>query len=156
MKTLTAVCLALGLATAAPALADCARPGDAAARMGQTLTQINTYRRSAGLPSLTTNAKLTSAAAAHACDLVKMRKLSHSGSNGSSLADRVKAQGYRYRIVNENIADTTPSSPVAPLWYNSPGHRRNMLEPGITDIGLALALGAGNRQFWVMVGGRSQ
>ncbi len=161
MKTMIAACLAFGLAAAAPAVAapavaDCARPNDSAARMAQTLAQINTYRSSAGLPALTTNAKLTSAAAAHACDLVKMRKLSHRGSNGLDLSDRVKAQGYRYLMVNENIADTTPSHPVAPLWYNSPGHRRNMLEPGITDVGLALVSGAGNRQFWVMVGGRAR
>ena len=156
MKTFIAACLALCLATAAPAVADCARPGDSAARLAQTLAQINTYRSTAGLPALTTNAKLTRAAEAHACDLVKMRKLSHSGSNGSDLSDRVKAQGYRYRMVNENIADTTPSNPVAPLWYNSPGHRLNMLESGITDVGLALVSGAGTRQFWVMVGGRAR
>ena len=156
MKILISACLAIGVAAAAPAMANCARPGDAATRMAQTFSQINAYRKSAGLPALTINAKLTNAAAAHACDLVKMRKLSHTGSNGSDLSDRVKAQGYRYRIVNENIADITPASPVAPLWYNSPGHRKNMLEPGITDVGLSLALGAGNRQFWVMVGGRAR
>jgi len=166
VNALPALCLALGLGlalgpvAAQPAWADCARPGNAAAHITQTLAEINAYRRTSGLPALAQNDKLTKAAGGHACDLAKMRKLSHTGSNGSNLPRRVKAQGYQFRVINENIADLPASKSAtksaANLWFNSSGHRANMLDRGITELGLGLALGAGNRLYWVMVGGRAK
>lgn len=155
MTRLFALCVTLCLA-ALPAYANCTRPADTAQRMAQTLGQINSYRQAAGLPALVQNDKLTKAAAAHACDMAQMRKMSHKGSNGSNLPRRVEAQGYRFRIINENVGDVTSNAAVAPLWFNSRGHRANILDRGITDIGLGLANGAGNRHYWVMVGGRGK
>lgn len=155
MSRLIALCVALVL-SALPAYARCTQPADTAQRMAQALAQINTYRAGAGLRALSRNDQLTNAALAHACDMARMRKMSHTGSNGSTLPRRVKAQGYRYRAINENVADITPNSAVAPLWYNSAGHRANMLDAAMTDIGLGVASGAGNRIYWVMVGGREK
>ena len=139
----------------APAFAACARPADEKARIGQALADINAYRKSAGLAALSTDGKLTKAAKAHACDMAAMGKHSHVGSNGSDLVKRLRSAGYKFRSANENVGKFGKSN-AAQWWYNSSGHRANMLSPKIRDVGLAVALGPDNQFYWVMVGGSSK
>jgi hypothetical protein len=60
----------------------------------------------------------------------------------------VQEQGYSYCIVLENIASLYSSSgfgaqelanKVTQGWWHSEGHRRNMLDAEVTDIGVAIA-----------------
>lgn len=67
--------------------------------------------------------------------------LSHTGSDGSSVGDRVRRQGYTYSWVGENIFATTNTSSTAPQqaftwWMNSAPHRANLLNTNYTDIGI--------------------
>jgi uncharacterized protein YkwD len=137
---------------ASPAMAKCVIPTNAAAQIRETRGQINAYRAQAGLPALTQNTKLAAAAASHACDMADMGKISHSGSNGSDFAHRIKTRGYKFSAANENVG-TFGTGKAAQWWYNSPGHRANMLSPKITEMGLGIALGADKQVYWVMVGG---
>lgn len=156
MKTLTSLCLALSLTMALPALANCARPANIEARVAQTMSEINAYRKSGGLPALSTDRRLAKAAANHACDMAAMGKYSHVGSNGSDLARRIKAQGYRFRTANENVGQFRATTSAAGWWYTSAGHRANILSPQINEVGLGVAIGADQKLYWVMVGGRSR
>lgn len=156
MKILSALCLAMGLSAAIPAMAACTHPSDAKARIAQTMAQINAYRKSSGLPALSVDRKLAKTAESHACDMARMGHYSHIGSNGSNLARRVKAQGYRFRTANENVGQFQPSTSAAGWWYKSPGHRANMLSAKISDVGFGVAIGADQRLYWVMVGGKSR
>lgn len=156
MKTTLPIGLLLGALLAFPAAAACNRPADSGPRVAQTMREINAYRLSAGLPALSKSAKLSRTAGAHACDMARMGKYSHYGSDGSDLSRRVKAQGYRFRAANENVGKFRPTTNAANWWYGSAGHRHNILSPKIREVGFGVALGADNRYYWVMVGGASR
>ena len=63
----------------------------------------------------------------------------HEGPEGDTVADRVTAAGYRYSVVAENIAagQRTPDE-VVDGWMHSPGHRANILNPDVRQIGVGL------------------
>ena len=70
-------------------------------------------------------------------DMAKRHKLDHKGSDGSTVADRVKRAGYVYVRVGENIADGQKTvDQVMDSWMKSPGHRANILAE-FTEMGAA-------------------
>ncbi|SEN01328.1 Uncharacterized conserved protein YkwD, contains CAP (CSP/antigen 5/PR1) domain [Pseudorhodobacter antarcticus] len=145
-----ALILSIGLATTAHAA--CTPPTQSAALLQQAADKVNGYRAAADLEPLQINPTLANTAQGHACDMATAGHLSHVGTNGSDLVRRLKAAGYAFRSANENVGQFTRSDP-ADWWYNSTGHRANMLSPKITEIGLGVALGADQKLYWVMVGG---
>ncbi|WP_306153288.1 CAP domain-containing protein [Roseovarius sp. MMSF_3281] len=113
--------------------------------------RINATRAEAGRDALSVNRKLTRAAAAHARDLAETGAFSHTGSNGSSVGDRVRRQGYGFCFVAENIAKGQGAlEQVLSGWMASPGHRRNIRAEQAVEFGLVR--GPGN--LWVMVLGK--
>jgi uncharacterized protein YkwD len=101
---------------------------------------INQERAAEGLPALTANSKLTSAARRHSADMACTDTWSHTGSDGSTPASRISDAGYSWSRVTENIAASSsqyfsPSS-VVNLWMNSPGHKANILDPNVIHIGV--------------------
>jgi uncharacterized protein YkwD len=122
----------------------------------QLLQLTNAQRRQAGLPALRLSSQLGQAAQAHAQDMARNNIFSHTGSNGSSMVDRVKATGYSYSAIAENIAAGDPN-PEATIrqWMNSPGHRRNILNRNYTEIGFGYVAAPNTRyrHYWVQVFG---
>ncbi len=119
------------------------------------LALTNQARGRAGLGTLNASSQLNAAAQKHADDMAQNGKFSHTGSNGSSMGDRIKAENYRFRRVAENIAYRGPSDdPEGAIesWLKSQGHRENMLNRQFTDIGLGYATD-GNRHYYVQVFG---
>lgn len=112
---------------------------------------LNSERASAGLRPVSRSGKLTSAAFAHANNMSAKGYFSHVSPAGSSLRKRVRAQGYGFCALSENIAKGQKSSAeVFGLWMRSPGHRRNILNPRVTEFGMSRAPG----NYWVLVLGR--
>ncbi len=113
---------------------------------------LNGLRAQQGLAPMTESRKLTKAAQTHAKDMARNGFFSHEGSNGSSVGDRVRKQGYGFCFVAENIAKGQASEQeVMQSWVNSSGHRKNMLNRNAAEYGLARASG----NIWVLVLGRS-
>ena len=84
------------------------------------------------------NNKLAIAALNQAKDMAMSDMFGHTGSDGSSVRDRVEKAGYYWQIVAENIgAGRQTSEAVVSLWLDSPGHCANLMRPGITEIGAA-------------------
>jgi uncharacterized protein YkwD len=84
------------------------------------------------------NAVLELAAQRHADDMLKHKRMSHTGSNGSDPAKRVTKAGYEWSAVAENIAQGYKSvEEVVAGWQKSPGHCRNMMKATYTEIGAA-------------------
>jgi hypothetical protein len=107
----------------------------------------NAFRHDSGRGEVKPNAALTAAARAFADFLVKTGKFAHEA-DGRMPAERAKVQGYRYCLVSENLAMNLDSRgfdsrklahEAVEGWKNSPGHRANMLEPSVTEIGVAVA-----------------
>ncbi|TDT77123.1 Cysteine-rich secretory protein family protein [Litoreibacter halocynthiae] len=113
---------------------------------------LNAERVKNGLPALSPNPKLAAAARAHAQDMSRSGFFDHIGSDKSAPSQRVRAQGYRYCYVAENIAQgwKTPEQ-VMQGWMDSPGHRRNNLSSKPSEYGAARAAG----DYWVLVFGRA-
>lgn len=105
--------------------------------VSQVLRLTNKVRREAGLEPLTLNSKLTKVAQGYSQKMAKQDFFSHTAPNGDSVSDRIRAGGYEYSRVSENIAAgyLTPES-VMDGWMNSRGHRNNILNPEVTEIGI--------------------
>jgi len=106
---------------------------------------MNGLRTGNGRSAIPQSQALTAAARGHAEDMADAGFISHTGSDGSSVADRVRAQGIRGCLVAENITRAGSAAQAYQHWVGSPGHRRNMLRLA-TMYGLA-----NNGDLWVLV-----
>lgn len=103
-------------------------------------TTFNAQRASAGLPPATLDARLAAAAQSHADDMVAQNYFSHTGLDGRSSADRVRAAGYSTCRPAENIAfGQTSASATFQSWANSPPHLANIMMQGPVQYGLGRA-----------------
>jgi uncharacterized protein YkwD len=106
----------------------------AAAGYAQHLADlINQYRLQHGLAPLKSTDYLASIASEHTAQMADQRRLSHDGFRDRF--DRTHA-----RICVENVGWNFPF-PEAQLdgWRASPGHHRNLLEPKVTQMGVAVS-----------------
>jgi uncharacterized protein YkwD len=108
------------------------------------LAQINALRKQHGLAPLRLSSRLTAAARQHSVEMASRGYFSHDSANGSSFDKRI-ARFYpmgnsRYWAVGENLLWSSPSvDPPSALnmWFNSPEHRKNMLNARWREIGLS-------------------
>lgn len=115
----------------------------------QVVALTNTERRSAGCGPLSIDSTLTSVAQAHSADMARRQFFDHVNPDGASPFDRISAAGYRYRMAAENIAAgyRTPQQ-VVDGWMNSSGHRKNILNCGLTEIGVGYLTGGSYGTYW--------
>jgi uncharacterized protein YkwD len=151
-STLTAWLVVLLVTLGAGMAAACSEVSNAASLRAQLLAEVNAQRTRAGLAALTRDARLEQAAWVVACDNARRNRLNHTTADGSSMASRVRAAGYRWRALNENIAMQrgNPGQVVA-MWMRSPPHRRNIEARGTRHFGAAVARSASGQLFWAMV-----
>lgn len=128
--------------------------GGCPATLGQEVVErVNRERSRHGLPPMEAHAALARAASAHSTDQAAQGRLSHTGSDGSSVADRVQREGYRWSRVGENVGGGHPAAAdVVAGWMNSPGHRAVILTPGENHAGVGYSRsGHQLRHFWTLV-----
>lgn len=105
-------------------------------------------------PPLAWSGTLAQAAAAHTRDMASHNVFSHTGTDGSVLAQRVDAAGYRWRSIAENIAGGRDSPRgVIDQWVTSPGHCANLMSPRFVHVGVACAPGGPRStytHYWTM------
>lgn len=106
----------------------------------QVLQATNTLRGQAGCGALHLAPALAQAAQSHSVDMAQHNYISHTGLDGSTPEQRAKATGYAGLAGWENVAAgyETPAAVVAG-WASSPGHRANMLDCQLTEIGIGMA-----------------
>jgi uncharacterized protein YkwD len=105
--------------------------------VGKVVQLTNDHRKRAGLKPLRLDPLLSEAAQAHSEDMAYNDFFSHTGSNGSSVFDRITETGYSYATAAENIAAGYPSpEKVVSAWMHSPGHRANILNPALREVGI--------------------
>jgi stress response protein SCP2 len=122
--------------------------------LADVVTATNAERARHGLAPLTVDARLAAAAQAHSADMVARSFFAHENPDGAQVWDRALAAGYAYRKVAENIAAGQRSAAeVVEGWMNSPGHRRNILDPELTQIGVGTATGGEYGIHWTQVFG---
>lgn len=126
---------------------------DTISPLAQQVVDLTNQRRvAAGCAPLSVSPQLTSAAAAHSQDMARNNFFSHTGSDGSTPWDRIRRTGYMFSAAAENIAaGYRTAEQVVQGWYNSEGHRRNMLNCNLREIGVAYADGGSFGRYWTQV-----
>lgn len=110
----------------------------------EMLTRVNAIRRKAGLKPLRLNSVLHEAAQGHAEDMLARGYFAHESPSGATVRQRSRKAGYDWASIGENIAfGQTSVDEVVETWMDSPGHRKNILSPNFSELGVGLALGRG-------------
>lgn len=150
---LAAMALVAGLAGCVSAPTQEATP--IAVDAGRAAAMVSAFRQANGLGRVGVDDRLNAAAAGHALAMGRRDNLSHSFGFGNSLPSRVSGAGYDWGAIAENIgAGYRDLDAVMAGWEASPGHRKNLLNPGITEIGIAAVAtppGAKKRTYWSLV-----
>jgi uncharacterized protein YkwD len=102
----------------------------------QVVALVNQERVKVGCPPLGISSQLTASAQGHSQDMALNDFFSHTGSNGSSPWDRMAATGYSGGAAENVAAGYATAAAVMAAWMQSPGHRANILNCGLRDIGI--------------------
>jgi uncharacterized protein YkwD len=115
---------------AEPATVEQARPA--------LLERINTLRTANDAKPVTPDATLDRVAQAYAERMTREHFFSHVAPDGADMRSRLRAAGYSYQAAGENLGLAT--GPLAAHFgiEHSPGHRRNVLEPAFTHVGIGV------------------
>ena len=106
----------------------------------------NAFRQENRLAAVQLNPTLTQAARTYAQFLATTELFSHEA-DGRRPADRARAAGYQFCEIAENLASFVDSRgfetrdlarQMVEGWKNSPSHRKALLAPGVTELGVAV------------------
>ena len=104
---------------------------------GEVVRLVNVIRKEHGLGALTENWELSRVARYKSKDMHDLGYFSHTSPTYGSPFDMMRAFGLAYRTAGENIAMGYPTpEAVVDGWMNSEGHRKNILNPAFTVIGV--------------------
>lgn len=105
--------------------------------VNEVIRLTNLKRTQNGLKQLKANWELSRVAQYKSQDMSAKNYFSHQSPTYGSPFDMMKAFGISYRTAGENIAkgQSTPAQ-VVEAWWNSPGHRQNILNASFTEIGV--------------------
>ena len=103
------------------------------------LDATNKEREKEKLPPLKPNKTLCDVARAHSANMAQQGKMEHE-LDGKNPADRVKAAGYVYIHMAENIAVSDGEKPegIVKAWMDSKEHKENILNEKYTEIGIGI------------------
>jgi uncharacterized protein YkwD len=108
------------------------------------LQALNQLRATHHLHPVTLSRSLSTASLAHTKEMALDGYFAHDSGDGSPFWKRIQhfygSSGYGYWSVGENLLWSTPdvdSGSAMKLWWNSPEHKKNMLDPRWREIGIA-------------------
>lgn len=115
----------------------------------EVMRLTNEIREENGLCVLEWNDALAKAAYKHSLDMVNRKFFAHENPDGESPVDRIRNEGLIFFTAAENIA-AGQSSPqaVVKAWMESEGHRANILNPDLKQIGVGVARGGIYGIYW--------
>lgn len=118
----------------------------------QVIDLTNQERAKNGLPALKANWQLSRVARYKSRDMANNNYFSHNSPTYGSPFDMMRDFNVSYRRAAENIAagQQTPAE-VVDGWMNSPGHRKNILDPNLNQIGVGYAEGGSYGVYWTQM-----
>jgi uncharacterized YkwD family protein len=107
----------------------------------QVIDLTNEQRKQNGLAPLQADTQLSGVAQKKSVDMAQNGYFSHTSPTYGSPFDMMRDSGVSYNTAGENIAQgqRTPKE-VVDAWMDSPGHRKNILNPDFTHIGVGHAV----------------
>ena len=127
----------------------CSNPWRGVHAFEQRVFELSNYARaSVGLEPFIWHGALARVARAHSNDMNQNNFMSHTGSDGSSVSERITRAGITFRGAGENVArnQRTPEA-VVRGWLDSTGHRANIFNANLTHLSVGFAEGP-NGTFW--------
>lgn len=103
---------------------------------------LNGYRARHGKPPLAFSGDLAAAAQYHAYAMARRGRLDHNGWRQRVSGSTTAAENVSYGCASEDCAIRQ--------WARSPHHRSNMLMGGVSRYGIASAVDARGRRYWVL------
>jgi uncharacterized protein YkwD len=129
-----------------------------AAAIDEIVKRTNRLRQEHDRGKITVDKKLATTAQQFADYMARTDRYGHQA-DGQTPTERVTANGYEYCLVAENIAMRYNSAgyETAALaegfvkgWIDSPEHRKNMLDPDVTEIGVGLAMSKESGRYYAV------
>lgn len=123
----------------------------------ELLCCINKTREESGLAPVRLSKTLSQVAKLHNEDQAAMGKVSHIGSDGSLLGDRIKRQGYEIDIGSENVA-AGQKDPVHlhRSFLRSTERAVQVMKLDVDEVGIHVGFGYDGRLYWTEVFGRKK
>ncbi|WP_309115424.1 CAP domain-containing protein [Saccharothrix sp.] len=142
-------CAAAAVLAAVTAQQSDAQPANRVSAADRVVELVNAERAGAGCGAVKVDGRAQSAAQSHADDMAARDYYDHVSPEGRDAGDRLDAAGYPWRRVAENIhkGPTTPEDAMRD-WMNSPGHRANILNCELHDLGVGVNTSG---SYWVQV-----
>lgn len=113
---------------------------------------LNQSRQKIGINALSESAALDRAALLKAEDMIKHDYFAHQSPLGITPWFWFKQVDYKYAYAGENLAvGFSDSNNVYDAWFNSPGHKANLLNPNYKEVGTAIVSGFGANQSLIIV-----
>ena len=115
----------------------------------QVVDLVNAKRKAAGLGTLKLNWELSRVARIKAQDMKDKNYFDHTSPTYGSPFNMIRNFNISFQTAGENIArgQKTPQA-VVDAWWNSEGHRKNMMNSSFTQIGVGY-VASGN--YWVQM-----
>ncbi|HBF2786150.1 TPA: sporulation protein [Clostridioides difficile] len=113
---------------------------------------VNIERAKAGLNPLTLDSSISNVATKKSQDMIDNNYFSHNSPTYGSPFDMLKKFGISYKTAGENIAmgQKTPKE-VVNAWMNSEGHRKNIMNPNFSKIGVGVAQKSSGSIYWTQI-----
>jgi len=102
----------------------------------ELLRLMNEARKKKRLPQLTIDSRLTLAAKDHSNSMAKYNYFAHKGRDGKRFHARMARHGYPLSHSSENLAIAPNAQRVFQRWWDSKGHKTNMMNGKYTRVGL--------------------
>jgi hypothetical protein len=109
----------------------------------QLFESLNHERTAQGLSPLQWDSALFKAARQHALLMLNLNMLEHQLPSEPNLEGRLAEVGAHFSVIAENIAFGPNPQMIHAGWMDSPGHRKNILDPRLTSVGIAAVRGQG-------------
>lgn len=103
--------------------------------------EIARLRASHGLTALQRDPELDAVAEAHSREMARLRTFAHVLPTTGSLGDRLRAKGYAFHSIGENIGLSSHVGNAHEAIAGSPAHLANLLDPRHRRLGLGAATG---------------
>jgi uncharacterized YkwD family protein/spore coat assembly protein SafA len=115
----------------------------------QVVKLVNAERAKVGVKPLTSDWELARVARFKSEDMRDNRYFDHNSPIYGTPFQMMKSFGINYGYAGENIAaGQTTAESVMKSWMNSPGHKKNILSPNFTHIGVGYAKGGSYGHYW--------
>ena len=118
----------------------------------EVLRLVNIERAKEGLCSLTMDSKLSKVAQIKSQEMVDYNYFAHNSPVSGTPFELMKSHGITYKVAGENLAKAY-SNPedVVKAWMDSAGHRKNIMNPRFTHLGMGIAKTSSGVHYWAQM-----